>query len=101
MKIPREHSPSDIFVGREVELQTLAEALDSAAEGDGRIVMLSGEPGIGKTRTAEAVAETARERGFRIPLTEALHAFCEDGPKRWKDNMGRPECSFWHKLIDT
>lgn len=41
----------------------------------------------------------ARERGFRIPLTEALHAFCEDGPKSWKDNMGRPECSFWHKLI--
>ena len=43
----------------------------------------------------------ARERGFRIPLTEALYAFCEGGPKRWKDNMDRPECSFWHQLMNA
>lgn len=66
MKLLQEHPSPHIFVGREAELQTLTKALDSAAEGDGRIVMLSGEPGIGKTRTTEAVAEIASQRGFLI-----------------------------------
>ena len=40
------------FVGRERELEQLRLALDDALTGRGRIVMLVGEPGIGKTRTA-------------------------------------------------
>ena len=42
----------DIFVGREREIADLTAALDGAIAGRGRLVMLVGEPGIGKTRTA-------------------------------------------------
>ena len=50
-------SATDPFVGRESEMAELSAALDDAHSGRGRIVMLAGEPGIGKTRTAEAFTE--------------------------------------------
>ena len=40
----------------------------------------------------------ARERGFPLPLTQALHEFAEAGTRNWADNMGRPIPSFWHEL---
>ena len=41
------------FVGREEELDILRDRLDSVMEGSGRIVGISGEPGIGKSRLVE------------------------------------------------
>jgi predicted ATPase len=38
-----------VFVGREPELRHLHEAFEAAARGAGGLVMLAGEPGIGKT----------------------------------------------------
>jgi tRNA A-37 threonylcarbamoyl transferase component Bud32 len=43
----------EVFVGREPELQTLAGFLRQAVEGAGRIVFITGEPGIGKTALAD------------------------------------------------
>jgi 3-hydroxyisobutyrate dehydrogenase-like beta-hydroxyacid dehydrogenase len=43
----------------------------------------------------------ARERGFAMPMTEALFAFCDAGPRNWADNMGRPRVSFWHQLMNA
>ncbi len=40
------------FVGREHELAALTARLAGAREGHGALVLLSGEPGFGKTRTA-------------------------------------------------
>ncbi|GEM_PF-1972988 len=40
------------FVGRSREMGLLLAALAEAIGGRGQIAMLSGEPGIGKTRTA-------------------------------------------------
>jgi DNA-binding CsgD family transcriptional regulator len=51
------------FVGRERELAQLNAALGDAISRQGRLVMLVGEPGIGKTRTAEELAGLARQRG--------------------------------------
>ena len=51
------------FVGRHAELGALRAELDAALGGEGRLVVLLGEPGIGKTRTATALAAEARERG--------------------------------------
>jgi DNA-binding CsgD family transcriptional regulator len=51
------------FVGRERELAQLNAALGDAISKQGRLVMLVGEPGIGKTRTAEELAGLARQRG--------------------------------------
>jgi tetratricopeptide (TPR) repeat protein len=54
------------FVGRETELAQIAAALDAAAAGRGQLVMLAGEPGIGKTSLADRVAALAGERGFTV-----------------------------------
>jgi tetratricopeptide (TPR) repeat protein len=43
---------SGVFVGRQRELGELKAALEDSLSGRGRLVMLVGEPGIGKTRTA-------------------------------------------------
>jgi DNA-binding CsgD family transcriptional regulator/tetratricopeptide (TPR) repeat protein len=52
------------LVGREVELAHLREALDAACAGEGGVVFLVGEAGIGKSRLAEAVAADAAARGL-------------------------------------
>ena len=44
------------FIGRQTELATLAAALDHALAGRGQMVMLAGEPGIGKTRLGRELA---------------------------------------------
>ena len=44
----------------------LTATLDAALTGQGRIVMLAGEPGIGKTRTAQELAALAEIRGARV-----------------------------------
>src|SRR5262249_23686145 len=45
------------LVGRDEELELLLRRWQQAAKGDGRVVLLSGEPGIGKSRLTVAVAE--------------------------------------------
>jgi len=49
------------FVGRDAELATLGTALADAASGrGGGLVLISGEPGIGKTTLAGTFARRAR-----------------------------------------
>ena len=60
-------SPSSgSFVGRQRELEELTAALDDALSGQGRLVMLAGEPGIGKTRTAQELASYAETLGGQV-----------------------------------
>src|SRR6266536_3492436 len=54
------------FVGREAELAALSADLDAAAGGCGGVVLLAGEPGIGKTRLAEELAAQATARGALV-----------------------------------
>ena len=54
------------LVGRRVDLDRLAAALEAAAHGRGRMLFLSGDPGIGKTRLAHEVLAFARTRGCRV-----------------------------------
>jgi class 3 adenylate cyclase/tetratricopeptide (TPR) repeat protein len=58
------------LVGRDDELATLRDALAEAQGGNGRIVELVGEPGIGKSRLLAEVAAHAREAGLREVLVE-------------------------------
>src|SRR6266700_4619644 len=51
------------FVGRARDLAELRAALDEAVAGNGSLVLVAGEPGIGKTRLAEQVAAEAASRG--------------------------------------
>jgi hypothetical protein len=55
----------DAFVGRDALLEELADHLDRAREGAGRLVVLAGEPGIGKTRTATELVASACGRGMK------------------------------------
>jgi len=51
------------FVGREHELKQLHAAFDAALSGQGSLVMVVGEPGIGKTALCEQLATYAALRG--------------------------------------
>ncbi|MFW6195357.1 MAG: ATP-binding protein, partial [Chloroflexota bacterium] len=52
------------LVGRENEMAVLTSALEEARGGQGSIVMLAGEPGIGKTRLCEETVAAADDRGM-------------------------------------
>jgi class 3 adenylate cyclase len=58
--MPAVLSPTDrIFVGRDRELERLAQAWKEAVSGQVRVVLLAGEPGVGKTRLAAEFATRA------------------------------------------
>src|SRR5262249_30803067 len=52
--------------GRGRGLEELRGALDAGLAGEGRVVLLGGEPGIGKTRLATALADEAESRGVPV-----------------------------------
>jgi DNA-binding CsgD family transcriptional regulator/tetratricopeptide (TPR) repeat protein len=54
------------FVGRQRELNALSNALAKSRGGAGRIVLVRGEAGVGKTRIAEEVARQAQAQGLRV-----------------------------------
>ena len=68
-------------MGRPREMAQLKAALDGALAGHGRLVMLAGEPGTGKTRIAQELAFYAEERGAQV-----LWGWCyeeEGAPPYW------------------
>ena len=75
---PRVSSP--LFVGRSAELARLNEALDAAGVGAVRVVLLHGEPGIGKTRLLREFVQQARQRTGAMVAVGAALPFGEDGP---------------------
>ncbi|NQW16989.1 MAG: AAA family ATPase [Chloroflexi bacterium] len=56
-------SPGDEFVGRDAERGQLELILDDVIAGEGRVVMILGEPGIGKTRLTRELTSRAEARG--------------------------------------
>ena len=83
------------YVGREQLRRRLEEARREAAAGGCRAVLLCGEPGIGKTRTAAEVARAAFEKGAIVlygrcdgdtgapyqPFAEALDWYTDHVPQ--------------------
>jgi class 3 adenylate cyclase len=60
------------FVGRHHELETLQQALQSASLGNGQVVAVIGEPGLGKSRLFHEFTCTPWTEGWRILETEAV-----------------------------
>ncbi|MGH2740296.1 MAG: ATP-binding protein [Actinomycetota bacterium] len=99
-------SPRDstALVGRSRELETLVGALDEALAGRGQLILISGEPGIGKSRLADELAGRARERGATVlwgrcweaggapaywPWVQSLRTFLTDlEPDELREQMG-------------
>ena len=54
------------FVGRETERAEFGRCLEQAVHREGKVALLSGAPGVGKTRLAGEFGEEASSRGFLI-----------------------------------
>ena len=54
------------IVGRARELEVFRAAFDRMLGGRRQLILISGEPGIGKTRCAEALAEVAEDQGALV-----------------------------------
>ncbi len=63
---PLEISGTLPLVGRERERGLLLERLELARNGRGGMVLLEGEPGLGKTRLLSEIAQDATWRGFEV-----------------------------------
>ena len=73
--------PGQIFIGRQHEMAQLRAALDEASSGRGQVIMLAGEPGVGKTRLADELATHAQAQDY-----EVLWGSCYEGdgaPPYW------------------
>jgi len=62
---PHEH-PDPRIVGRDRDLKTLREHLAGVCTGRGRLVLIGGEAGIGKTTLLSAIAEEAHAQGSLV-----------------------------------
>jgi hypothetical protein len=54
------------LVAREAEIARLLALIDAVQAGTGQLVLLVGEPGVGKTRLAQEVLQIARAHGFGV-----------------------------------
>ena len=57
---------SDTFIGRGKEMAHLRKAVDSTLANHGRLQIIAGEPGIGKTRLVEELSIYAEEQGILL-----------------------------------
>src|SRR5207249_3475307 len=78
---PMEGLAGGVFVGRDREVERLRGGLEDALAGRGRLLMLVGEPGIGKTRTAQEAVTYARLRGARVLIGRSFEG--EGAPAYW------------------
>ncbi len=82
-------SPDAVPVGRDAERAALTAQLDAAAAGGFSAAQVVGEPGIGKTRLVEDLAEQGRRRGFTVAVG------------RCSQDDGAPPLWPWRSVLET
>jgi DNA-binding NarL/FixJ family response regulator len=78
---------AQVMVGRDRELARVTGLLDDALAGRGRLVLCTGEAGIGKTRLAEELAAAATARGVAVAWARAA------------DRGGSPPYGLWRLVL--
>ncbi|MGH7518672.1 MAG: ATP-binding protein [Gemmatimonadales bacterium] len=68
------HVAESPFVGRDLELNQLKEAWNTAREGGAHLLLVTGEPGIGKTRLALELGRRVRADGHVVASARAYEA---------------------------
>jgi tetratricopeptide (TPR) repeat protein/transcriptional regulator with XRE-family HTH domain len=58
--------PEGQLIGREAELYAIQKGIEAVIEGSGRLLVISGEPGMGKTRLSQETTLACRDRGFVV-----------------------------------
>jgi len=119
VEVPRQQQPTAELqfaypmVGREQELNLLQQRVDTVSHGEGCLMFITGEAGIGKTRLAGELRPYARGRGFpwlegrylkegRIlfqPWIEAVRAFLRTAPPAMQEKVLMPYSAELAKLV--
>lgn len=84
---PEPGPPSPLVVGRERELEILDGALTATADRHGRVIVLEGEAGIGKSHLAEVVRNRAQGLGFQTTWAGAV------------EDLGAPPLWLWEQIL--
>jgi DNA-binding SARP family transcriptional activator len=99
------------FAGRDAVLHRLGEELTRADGGTGRLILVSGEAGVGKTRLVAELAGEARRRGASVlwggsgahanhlaygPFAVALEGYVASLPDAERDELARRYPSLVH-----
>jgi len=119
IEVPRQQPPTAEpqfaypMVGREQELGLLRQRVDAVSQGEGSLMFITGEAGIGKTRLAGELRPYARGRGFiwlegrylkegRVlfqPWIEAIRAFLNTAPPAMLEKVLMPYSAELAKLV--
>ena len=81
------------LVGRRAELDRLESALDRTVDGDGRIVGIAAEAGMGKSRLIAEFVRNARRRGLFVALGECQSFGTNASYHVWSE--------IWRRLLDV
>jgi class 3 adenylate cyclase/tetratricopeptide (TPR) repeat protein len=90
-RAPRREARYELpLVGRQAEIDALEEAFASASEGNGRVVGVSAEAGLGKSRVVAEFVRRARRRGYLVPFGEC-QAYGSTSYRVWRE--------IWRRLL--
>jgi class 3 adenylate cyclase len=77
--------PSGLIVAREGELKRALSSIDAVDRGRGRLLLLTGEPGVGKTRLAQEITLNLRNRDFFVAAGSSYEARMSSAYYPWVD----------------